>query len=256
MSFLAFEFFFRLLWGWNLFLLLISRHESSEKFLRVSFRFSTGFTLVATLAALSSPLGPSKAEYAVLFAVWLGAGLYLSVRQTWMRVAGVSLVLLSPLALLGVKSPLLWLNMLLAALALGGAFGGQFLGHWFLNVPNIHIKEFKRVTQAAVASIVLRFAMVLLLALTFQQSNELASGEAFALKGDGFLGLGSFGLILFASRIMWGLVAPLILTIMAKKTVAMRATQSATGIFYANSVLLMLGELTALYLEKELQWPV
>ena len=69
-------------------------------------------------------------------------------------------------------------------------------------------------------------------------------------------GFGPFGVILFASRVLWGLIAPLLLTWMAKKTVDMRSTQSATGIFYANSVLMLLGELCALYLEKELIWPM
>lgn len=159
---------------------------------------------------------------------------------------------------------MLVLNQYLSALALGGAFVGQFLGHWYLNVPNIHIQEFKRITKMAFGSIILRSLLLVSLYFVlplFSSSvggalSELPSGEFFDLRGNFWHGLSSYGTLLFGSRVVWGIVAPLILTWMAKKTVDMRSTQSATGIFYANSVLMLLGELCALYLEKELKWPV
>ena len=54
------------------------------------------------------------------------------------------------------------------------------------------------------------------------------------------------------SRLLWGVVAPIVLAWMIKKTVEMRATQSATGILYALCVAILLGEGAALYLKRML----
>lgn len=257
MGFLSFEFFFRLLWGWNLYLLLVSRQESSEKFLRVSLRFSFGFASVAALSSLYSQVG--RWDLITLACLFVGAASYLSQRFVFLRAAGLLLILCSPLLLFMGRDFLSVANAFLSAAVLGGAFFGQFLGHWYLNVPNIHISQFKRVTKFAIYSLVLRFLWLVVLSFLYKKAPEtmgfVFSDEAFSLKGDGIMGLGTFGLILLGSRVLWGLVTPMILTLMAKKTVDMRSTQSATGIFYANTVLLLLGELTALYLEKELKWP-
>lgn len=97
------------------------------------------------------------------------------------------------------------------AAVLGGALLGQFLGHWYLNVPNIHISQFKRVTKFAIYSLVL--CSLWLVLFRFSTKASLAMGfvfsdEAFSLKGDGVMGLGTFGLILLGSRVLWGLVTP------------------------------------------------
>ncbi len=263
MAFLAFEFFFRLLWGWNFYLIFISRAESSEAFLKVSARFSAGFALIAGLAAYSAGLGFRETLPLVL--VFLSSLAYLSRSYLALRIASVLILLLSPLLFsslfssshLSSKEPLFLINMLLSSLVLGGAFVGQFLGHWYLNVPNIHIREFKRVTNMSLGALIVRIFWVVGVVLWIQiPSTGMLSGEFFSLQGDYWRGLGAFGFLLFISRVLWGLTAPLLLSVMAKKTVDMRSTQSATGIFYANSVLMLLGELCALYLETQLKWPL
>ncbi len=252
---LAFEFFFRLLWGWNFYLIFISREESSEAFLKVSARFSLGFALTALIAGGYS--GMAGMELLPVALVMLSSLAYLSRSFLSFRIVSVGIILFTPLLVWPERGVLFTLNMVLSSFALGGAFMGQFLGHWYLNVPNIHIREFKRISNFSFASLIVRTLWVLGFVLLFKENQqELASGEFFALKGDYWNGLGAFGALLFASRILWGLVAPLVLSWMAKQTVDMRSTQSATGIFYANSVLMLLGELCALYLEKELKWPI
>ncbi|MEZ4814843.1 MAG: hypothetical protein R3A80_06500 [Bdellovibrionota bacterium] len=252
---LAFEFFFRLLWGWNFYLIFISREESSEAFLKVSARFSFGFALTALLAGYSA--GMSSMEQLPLFLTFLSSLAYLSRRFLPLRLFSVGIILFTPLLLLPSRGLLFSANMMLSSLALGGAFMGQFLGHWYLNVPNIHIREFKRISNFSFASLIARCLWVLAVVLFFKVASEgMISGEFFSLRGDYWNGLGAFGTLLFTSRVLWGLIAPLLLSWMAKKTVDMRSTQSATGIFYANSVLMLLGELCALYLEKELKWPI
>lgn len=257
MALLTFEFFFRLLWGWNIFLLFISRAESTEDFLRVSARFTIGLGLVSLAGGIFAGLGLAGTLPVLLL---MAASIaYLSLRLLSARIFAASIILFVPL-LVPIARPL-WMvsNQFLASLALGGAFMGQFLGHWYLNVPNIHIREFKRITNFALGAIALRTAGIVIFFFFLRESSDttmLSSGEFFSISGDVWYGMGSFGVLLFASRVLWGLVTPFILTWMAKKTVNMRSTQSATGIFYANSVLMLLGELCALYLEKELKWPI
>jgi hypothetical protein len=255
MAFLSFEFFFRLVWGWSFFMLFISRAESSEDFLRVSFRFIAGFFGIAALSALYGAL--SFYELGVCGLIFLASWAYLSRSFVILRILGVLTIAFAPLLLFWSRPSFSTLNFILAAWVLGGAFVGQFLGHWYLNVPNIHIREFKRIVHMAMLALGLRSIWILFMFYERSlQTGRFWEGEFFSLEGGVWLSLGYFGIILLITRILWGLVAPLILTYMAKKTVDMRATQSATGIFYANSVLVLLGELTALYMERELNWPI
>lgn len=255
MALLAFEFFFRLLLGWNFYLIFISREESSEAFLKVSARFSLGFAITAIFAAYYA--GLSWMDQLPMLLVFLSSLAYLSRRFLSLRLLSVGIILFTPLLLFQSRGLVSSVNTFLSALALGGAFVGQFLGHWYLNVPNIHIREFKRISNFSFLSLIVRTLWVVGVVFYYKfPQGELSSGEFFALKGDYWNGLGAFGAILLGSRILWGLVAPLVLSWMAKQTVDMRSTQSATGIFYANSVLMLLGELCALYLEKELKWPI
>lgn len=257
MALLAFEFFFRLLWGWNFYLIFISRAESSEAFLKVSARFSLGYLLTLVAAAYMGGLELNNMSLFVSLLIFLASVAYLSKKYLFLRALSVGIILFSPLLLFQERSFMFFMNFVLSSLALGGAFVGQFLGHWYLNVPNIHIREFKRISNFSFMALVVRLVWVLGVVFLFPLAPiGLVSGEFFDLRGDAWLGLGSFGLILLGSRILWGLAAPLVMSWMAKQTVDMRSTQSATGIFYANSVLMLIGELCALYLEKELQWPI
>lgn len=239
--------------------MLISRLESSEKFLKVAFRFSAAFGFLAVISGMVGGIHPF--EVALVTLIMLGSLFYLSRTSMVLRVIALVVIGAVPFALIPIRSLPFAVNFLLSAGVLGGAFVGQFLGHWYLNVPNIHIREFKRISTLAFWFIGMRTVWVGITATFLRERGVSAFGftaesEFFALKGNFLMGLGAFGLILFVCRILWGIVAPAILTGMARKTIALRATQSATGIFYANSVLVLLGEMTAIYLERELLWPV
>ena len=238
--------------------MIISRLESSERFLQIAYRFAFAFGAMGLLAGLSG--GAPKSELVVGLVLLLGGLSYLSTRVILLRMVGMAALLIAPALLFVTRTPMFVLIFLLAGGVLGGAFVGQFLGHWYLNVPNVHIREFKRVSLLALIFILLRASALLL--WMFFNTHSAAVGffkndsEFFSLAGNAWLGLGVFGVILFAARVLWGLVAPAILTQMARATIVLRSTQSATGIFYANSVLVVLGELTALYLERDLTWPI
>jgi hypothetical protein len=168
-------------------------------------------------------------------------------------------------------------HFLSSGLLLGGFFGGQFLGHWFLNVPGMHIRELGRLmtflfvgltakTLEALWAIVLRLQIASApvidpmgrplgedatntdFLLKLNPSNSL-----FSLEGDLWLKLGSYGLILVSMRLIWGIIAPWVLALMVRDSVSRRATQSATGILYAACVMVLVGEAVALYIRDVLK---
>lgn len=220
MALLAFELFFRLLWGWLLFILFVSRLESSEKFLKISFRFTFAFGMLALLAGWVARC--SHLEQGVIIGMLVASVLYLSGKSLLFRMLGSAAFLILPLFLCWSRGVTSTANFVLSAGVLGGAFVGQFLGHWYLNVPNIHIREFRRISNLAFSFLAARCLWVLAVVVISPSQikssfNFSAESEFFSLSGNIWLGLGWFGLILFIARVLWGLVTPAILTAMARK---------------------------------------
>jgi hypothetical protein len=171
-------------------------------------------------------------------------------------------------------------HFVLSAGVLGGAFMGQFLGHWYLNVPGMNIYELKKVSRLFILALSLK--IIENLVLVVQKIKETSIAPSFfddmgrplgldisqsqswiqlnlehsplGLKGDYFLGLGGFGILVYSMRVLWGLLAPVIMALMVHKTISIRATQSATGILYATCVLVLLGEGAAIFLFLKLGW--
>ena len=56
---------------------------------------------------------------------------------------------------------------------------------------------------------------------------------------------------MLAPRVLFGLLGPLVLCLLARGTVAIKSTQSATGILYGATVFVVFGELVASYLFVE-----
>jgi hypothetical protein len=81
-----------------------------------------------------------------------------------------------------------------------------------------------------------------------------SSQSLFGVAGESYFGLGTFGILLLVTRILWGILAPYLLGYMVFKTVSIRATQSATGILYALCVMILIGEGAALFLLSQIGW--
>lgn len=280
MTALAFALLARFLWGWNFILFFISREEVSERFLTIAYRFTVGLCFTAAFFAYQNEANfwSSPAFYFLLIFL-LGMPLYSFVQSTLARIISVLLVFFSSFVLLPELSWVSQFNFISSSIFLGSIFMGQFLGHWFLNVPNIHIRELKRVVLFMFVGVALKTVEVLYtlfvvvgLRPDWQRIDQMGrplgvsldnienletlsmSNSLFAVEGDSFFGLGSFGIILLIARVLWGLVAPVILIWMVKRTVDQRATQSATGILYAMSVMLIVGEACGLYFLYTLGW--
>jgi len=294
MAILGFELCVRFLWGSLIILAFISRKETSERFLKVASYILLGFGVCAGVflywsfesAKIPTGLSPNPflahhgiqsvtSKLITLGSLVIGGMLYSRTYSRFGRIAGFLLFLLSPMFLFVDQNFSYFFNFTLSSLLLGSVFGGQYLGHWYLNVPGMHISELKRVIQI-LQIVVLSKSLEIVWSL-WQWSNSLTSNidpmgrplglnlsstqsllkinfenSDFAVAGSAWLGFGIFGIILMLGRILWGLIAPLILSYMVKKTVDIRSTQSATGILYALSVSVLFGEACALYLFYQL----
>lgn len=277
MSTLAFELLFRFLWGGLLVLTLVSRRETSERFPRIATYIALGTSVPAAyLLYYSAEL--QREKLLALAALLIGSSLYSFTQARLWRSLGFLLLLGGPVAWLAHLSPWTIFNFLSGSLLVGSVFASQYLGHWFLTVPNLPIREFQKVVKLIFVALLLKGVDV---SVTLIQATPKASASAWdemgrpqgidltqthavemvsdvsstlGVRGDSYFGLGFFGLLILAARLLWGLLAPVLLVFMIKKTVDMRSTQSATGILYALSVMLIIGEGAALYLNQILGW--
>lgn len=280
MSNLGFELLVRFAWGSFLALTLVDRRETTERFPRIAAWILAVIALCAYGLARSGT--PELVDYRTYASIALAAGalLYAYGRARAVRIIGFLTALAGPFALAALGGPRATLNFVTSALLLGSVFAGQYLGHWFLTVPGLHIKEFQKVVKLLIVAIIARvcevaFTLFITIGLHPHEAVDAmgrpllpaldslarlqtdAGGQSLlALSGDSWFGLEFFGLLLLATRVLWGLIAPVLLVGMVKKTVDTRSTQSATGILYALCVMVLLGEGTALYFLMQLRWPL
>lgn len=266
MGLLGFELLFRLCWGSLFAILFVSRSETSERFVRIWWRFHFGLSLCLLLLiwGQSSVTPAWKAGAVVATAIGLvGASLYLLFQARWARLSGTVLILISPWFYGPHQNIPHALNFISSSFVLGPIFMGQFLGHWFLNVPNVHIQELMRITKFIFIGLFIKLAELIWNLTThvprpmfsvddmgrpLAKFIELDAITQLGALGDGILGLGFFGQIVLVARLLWGVAAPLFLAFLVYRTVKIRSTQSATGILYAMCVMVLIGEGCALYL--------
>lgn len=140
-----------------------------------------------------------------------------------------SLVVASPqLGGLGVP-----LATLAGAMALGSALTGLSLGHWYLVSPTLSVQPLIRVTFLCLGAIVTQ--LVLLPLLVWGPGTPPAGTDQ--LFGDEVLFLGV--------RIVFGLLVPLVATVMTWRTARIRSLDSATGLLYIVAALILAGEISA-----------
>lgn len=133
------------------------------------------------------------------------------------------------------------LNTISSGLLLGLTMGGMFLGHWYLNNPTMELVPLKRLLRFIVFAIIFR-GLICALGLAMQSSPE-----------SGLLGPGVMFIVL---RWLIGILAPLVLTWMVAKTLAIPNTQSATGILYVAVIATFTGELLSLLLSAGAIYPL
>jgi hypothetical protein len=121
---------------------------------------------------------------------------------------------------------------LLSGLVSGLAVHAMLLGHWYLNAPGMRVDALRRVIDFALAAWGLQLAW-----------------SGVSLAAGGWPGGGATATALLSLRWLAGLVGLPILLVMARKTLDIPNTQSATGILYVACLAAILGELTAQLLQ-------
>lgn len=162
--------------------------------------------------------------------------------------AGDQLALTTPLPH---RQLLLGLGLTGSALLLGWSLGTMLLGHWYLVSPKLtfrHLVIFCSVLLAIVVFRHLSVAASLIAAASVDPLHEPHPWRALvSFGGNG---------IFFWFRLVWGLLMPLLLALMALHCARQRANQSATGILYVLVMGSIIGEITALYLTLTTGVPV
>tara|TARA_R110000868_G_scaffold164359_5_gene396879 strand:+ start:4100 stop:4867 length:768 start_codon:yes stop_codon:yes gene_type:complete len=113
------------------------------------------------------------------------------------------------------------------------------LGHWYLVVPKLSEKPL------VIATVILWVIMLIKVSWTgfetFENANYFESGT---LKGAGY----SFNILLLSMRVAWGYLVVGVMSWFAWKLIRMRSIQSATGMLYAMTFFVLVGELMAQFM--------
>ncbi len=226
---------------------------------------ASGALLIAALLALANELpksflrfcaasaGASAALAALLDMgtsrfVWLGlaivAGLWYAclrrgggTRRAFLVLLATAAVAASVLVVVTGGTELLTLSIagsVSSSLMLGAVLVSMILGHWYLVDTSLSIAPLRDGTRWLVVAVLLRWAIVAAV-LLYGGFEALKVGRAADL-------IFSTGGLFFMFRTLMGLVAPLLLTGLIWQTVKIRSTQSATGLLYVASFLVLFGE--------------
>ncbi|MBI1853742.1 MAG: hypothetical protein HYR85_25685 [Planctomycetes bacterium] len=122
-----------------------------------------------------------------------------------------------------------------SSLLLGAVTLSMILGHFYLVAPGLSIGPLRRESALFGASVAIRGAFALTMGILAFRAPD---------GSDRLMG----SLIFLLTRGLFGIVAPAVFAYMVWETVKIRSTQSATGILYVATALVLFGELSAGYL--------
>jgi hypothetical protein len=132
-------------------------------------------------------------------------------------------------------------NVTSSGLVLGLTMAAMLLGHWYLNAPGMSLEPLKRLLSAATLAVSLQALL---------SGCDVASTVAAELRSAGAPELTSAPntqqwFIFLALRWSFGILGVLALLWMARRTLEIPNTQSATGILYVAVIGVFVGELAA-----------
>jgi DMSO reductase anchor subunit len=132
--------------------------------------------------------------------------------------------------LLGLGTPL---AVLAGTIALGSALAGLSLGHWYLVSPTLSVRPLIELVFVCLGALVAQ--LILLPLLILLPGNPAAAQQALFSDYLVFLGM----------RVVFGLLVPLVATLMTWRTARIRSLDSATGLLYIVAALILAGEIAA-----------
>jgi hypothetical protein len=199
------------------------------RFFRIQCQIALG---VLVLAILSSSNHRDAAFWVLVAAA---AGSYFA-SVSWglglPRIAiGVDLVILMTTGgwlVLASEGPIPAAGRLTSGLLLGATLHAMLLGHYYLTAPAMSIAPLTRALDAIAAALVVRVLLA-------------------AIGGAGSAPTGPTGdVAMLAMRWGMGVIGAGVSVYLARRTAAIRSTQSATGILYITTIFVLFGELAAM----------
>ena len=177
-------------------------------------------------------IGRFRAAYALLVG---------SVVTGLISVAVDSMAFSCLMALGGWENWMLLINHLAATALLGSVMLTMVFGHWYLVIPRLSIDHLVVLTKVLIASIAVRVLTIVasLAVLRMEQTIPLTAVLRELMVSQG---------IFFWPRVIFGVLAPIVLAAMIWSTVQIRHTQAATGLLYLAVVALLFGEFFSKFL--------
>jgi hypothetical protein len=130
-------------------------------------------------------------------------------------------------------------------LVLGSVVTAMLLGHWYLNSPGMRMEPLQRLLILIAVALVLRTVWSGI-STGLEVNARLTAGEPLRTSFWLFLSL----------RWLAGIVGPAVMTWLTWLTLKIPNTQSATGILYAATILVFIGELTARLMSATSHFPL
>jgi len=127
-----------------------------------------------------------------------------------------------------------------SALVTGAVTLDMILGHFYLMIPNLSFGPLRRSTLVFAVALALRIAVI---AWTLVGSWDV---WAAAWHTDATRFLLEYGFFL-TLRVMFGILGPAVLAYLVWECVRIRSNQSATGILYVATAIVLIGEIAAKY---------
>jgi len=202
-------------------------------------------------------LAASAGAFLYYWAIWRERYRLAQLPAAVTLVAVTAMLLLSGSNLIVVRTPLPYrptlviLSLLGSAFLLGWSLVTMLLGHWYLISPKLSFRHLNVYCRVLVVAVVIRGLLVGATLVTAYLVDPFVMPHPWRMLVD----LGGQGMF-FWFRILWGLVAPLLLALMALHCARNRSNQSATGILYVLLMGSFIGEITALYLTVTTSIPV
>lgn len=248
---------FRLLWGMALSWCLAPREEITSGFFRIQMLVALALSVLGVLTFATEPPAGSRMLMSGGWLSLLAGGIAIvafidSVLWTLERRRGAEkglwLVLgMSALGMVGASPPASLaghpaaVQRICSAFSsgwlMGAALTAMLLGHWYLTATGMKLIPLMRLNQWVGAAILLRAVL--------------------AAVGWGCVGLDR----LSPTNWVWlslrwaGLVGPAVMTLLVIRILKYRNTQSATGVLYASTILVFMGETAALLLARSEEFP-
>ena len=136
-----------------------------------------------------------------------------------------------------------------SGLFLGSVIFGMVLGHWYLVLPTLPIDPLRDLTRLMLVSLTFKIGLTVVTLLVYFSEG----GPGFQETITRFTGLGG---LFFWTRVLFGFIGPAAICYMTWETVKINSIQSATGLLYVATILVLIGEPVSKFIYLTTSLPV